>query len=419
MKKRRKVLKVWIMPNAGYETASIMEKEIEAFEDNHPHIKIDITCISWTNAWSRIIWALKYKQLPDVFQIGNTWTQTLAALHALYDLTEKARELNLKREFLPAAWMSCESKLTGKVWSLPWFVDVRILFYRKDVLKKSGLSVADLNDWQGFEDACLKLNGIKIKGKILAALGISDQKDQGLVHDIAPWIWASGGDFLNSEGKKATFNQSRALKGMEFYFSLVEKGYAPLWEKQVASLPLEEFFVKQIYVFMFGGAWSISDFLRGSTGLRSDFKQTPSAEKFGFTFLPKGPSGRYTFCGGSNLVISNFTNNFDLAWEFINFLSSFKSQIRYARSINMLPSNIKAFDFLFTRDNPEDSIMEKSYKNYSRSYIQVPSWATIEMILAENLSKVMDALKFRTYTKDFLKEIIDNTASTVDYILSL
>jgi len=115
MKKRRKVLKVWIMPNAGYETASIMEKEIEAFEDNHPHIKIDITCVSWTNAWSRIIWALKYKQLPDVFQIGNTWTQTLAALHALYDLTEKARELNLKREFLPAAWMSCESKLTGKV----------------------------------------------------------------------------------------------------------------------------------------------------------------------------------------------------------------------------------------------------------------------------------------------------------------
>ena len=101
------------------------------------------------------------------------------------------------------------------------------------------------------------------------------------------------------------------------------------------------------------------------------------------------------------------------------FLSSFKSQIRYAHSINMLPSHIKAFDFLFTKDNPESSIMKKSYKSYSRSYLQVPSWATIEMILAENLSKIMDALKFKTYSKDFLKKITNKTASTVDYILSI
>jgi len=100
-------------------------------------------------------------------------------------------------------------------------------------------------------------------------------------------------------------------------------------------------------------------------------------------------------------------------------LCSFDSQVRHARSISMLPSHIEALDFLFAEKKPENLIIKESYKNYSRTYVQVPSWATIEMILAENLSKIMNLLKFKTYTQDMLKEIMNKAASTADYILGL
>jgi multiple sugar transport system substrate-binding protein len=74
---RSAYLKFWIMPVGGNDTSQIIGREIEEFEKLHPGIKVDLSVIPWTQAWKDIITAAKRRQLPDIFQIGNTGQRPL------------------------------------------------------------------------------------------------------------------------------------------------------------------------------------------------------------------------------------------------------------------------------------------------------------------------------------------------------
>jgi len=75
---------------------------------------------------------------------------------------------------------------------VPWYLDTRALFYRKEILDINGFTTHDLSTLSGLEKVCAAVHNFKIGEKKVPALGLSGQKDAQLVHALAPWIWNTG-----------------------------------------------------------------------------------------------------------------------------------------------------------------------------------------------------------------------------------
>ena len=413
-------LKFWIMPVGGYETSQIMGEEIASFERQHPDIRVDCSVIPWSLAWKKLVTAAKRRQLPDVFLIGNTWTRTLAAINALADMTKEASDEKLRNGFYPAAWATCEIKNSGKVMALPLSADARMIFYRKDIFEKVGLTAKSLETWDSFLEACLLLTDLKGKVDNYAGpIGVGDIKDSGLVHEVAPWIWAGGGDFLTPDGLTAAFNKEFALRGIKYYFDLMDKEFAPIRDRKVPYYPTYDFFVLKRYAMIIAGPFAAPSFIPGFFESPASLRDSEDIEKFGAAFLPAGPGGRFSFLGGSNLAISAYSLNKAEAWQFVKFLTSKDFQIRQYKSIGLLPSGIEAFASLFYEGTPNQQILIETYKNFGKSYAQVDMWGSMEFILTEFLGKLLDGVKQKKYNRDFLAAEADKCAEEVNYLLSL
>lgn len=412
-------LKFWLMPIGGVDTGRIMGEEIEKFERTHPGIKIDLSIIPWTQAWKRIINAAKTKQLPDVFLIGNTWTKTLASIGALADLSGEAAEERLKNKFHPVSWSTCEDEATRKIHALPWGAETRMLFYRKDIFGRFRLSAEDLSTWELFERTCGVLKGHAYEAGLMGVLGVSDIKDQGLVHDVASWIWSAGGDYLSEDGLTAAFDREGALRGIKFYFDLMDRDSAPIRDRRVPAYAGHDFFVTGKYAMCIAGAFVAADYLPGFFGASLNHVSPEIAEKFGAAYLPAGPAGRFSFVGGNNLAISGYSPHKHESWLFMKFLTSEESQINMYKSIGTLPAGIEPFSKLFYGDTEQERVLKQTYGDYGRSYRQIDFWGGVESIISELFGNLIDAIKTRKYNEGYLIAEAKRYAAQVNYILSL
>jgi multiple sugar transport system substrate-binding protein len=414
-------LKLWITPFGGLDTNNLIQKEISVFEKDNPSIKVDLLIMPWSQAWDMIVSALKSKQLPDVFEIGNTWTKTLTAINALADITKSAESENLKQRFHPAVWATCtvENLNTDYTFALPWSADARMLFYRKDYFKKIGLSAKDISTWGSFRHTCEIISKRKNGAKFIGALGVGDNKDQGLVHDVAPWIWNGGGDILAEDGKNANFNSNESMRGVDFYFNLINDGYAPIFGRKVPIYPAYNFFVLHEYAMCITSSFTASAFLRGFFDKQESESVNKMKRNFGVSFLPAGPRGRHSFLGGTNLAISATTPHREEAWKLLKILTSEEFQIRQNVLIGTLHSALGAFNELYDVSTEERKVLTETYRNLGRSYKQVDHWASIELIVAGLFGKYIDTIKTKRFNLAFAKREADKFAKQVDYIISL
>src|SRR5437879_3739313 len=251
-------LNLWIMPNAGFETRRVMQREVAYFRKENPGIEVQITVQPWFFAWDRLIAVAKrrdFQEFPDVIQIGGTWTTTLAALGALVDLSDYLNDID-RSDLVRPSWNYCYEPTRTKAYSLPWFLDARVLYYRHDILSELGLSPEDLGTWKGFREACERLNNAKVGTKYYA-LPLPDQKEGIILHDLASWIWSGGGNFFSSDGHFAHFHEPAALKGIDFYFRMMVDHMIPLLGRD--RLSTGDFFSGQ-FAFHVSVVWPISSF---------------------------------------------------------------------------------------------------------------------------------------------------------------
>src|SRR5207249_2021526 len=94
--------------------------------------------IPWSAAHEKLVTAYVGGAMPDVFQAGNTWLPEFAALDALEPLDDRlARSPALVRgDDFPGILDT--NVIDGVTYGVPWYVDTRVLFYRRDLLAAAG-----------------------------------------------------------------------------------------------------------------------------------------------------------------------------------------------------------------------------------------------------------------------------------------
>jgi len=406
-------LNLWVMPNAGFETKRILQREMAQFHKQNPGYDVRLTVHPWHYAWDRLIAVAKHKDYtdpPDVIQIGGTWTTTLAALGALSDITDFIDDAD-RADFVRPAWNYCYEPTRTKAYSLPWFMDARVLYYRHDLLQKIGMTPEGIGTWKGFREACERLHNSQL-GKKYFALPLAGQKEGILIHDLAPWVWGAGGNFLSEDRHKAQFQDSLSLKGVDFYFRMMVDRLVPLMGRD--RLVTGDFFSGQ-FAFQVSGVWPVNTLLNP----KYPYYQADVARNYGITPFPAGPAGQVTYLGGSNLGIVSTSQHPHAAWKLIKFLTGVESQVRHSKQIGMLPSRYTALEELL-RHAPEPVAEAFRYSlRVARTLPCAATLGTLERILGRVGQNLITAVRENRYSEKFLVEQMREASVEADYILSL
>ena len=130
------VINFWGLGSEG----EFVKMLIPKFEEENPGIKVKVQMAPWTAAQEKLISAYASDNLPDVFQLGNTWIPQFAQLEGISELSELIRESKIihKENYFSGIWDT--NVLDSLVFGIPWYIDTRVLFYRKDVFEKAGFN---------------------------------------------------------------------------------------------------------------------------------------------------------------------------------------------------------------------------------------------------------------------------------------
>jgi multiple sugar transport system substrate-binding protein len=401
------------MPNAGFETRRVLQSLLGRFQRLHPHIRVRVEVFPWSVVWDRLMTVLKGSggaHAPDVLQIGSSWTCTLAFLGALRDLTPRLAEID-RDNFIPTVFESCHLPHTRKLFAVPWFMDLRVLYYRKDILKSCGLGAGDLETWDTFRRACHVVRRARRRHRNLFPLAMSGQKGEVLLHDLAPWVWGGGGNFFTNDERHASFHREDSLEGLRFFFSLMEDGCIPLLGRDRFSSGT---FFSGHAALQFSGAWPIDNVLRPGHPLY----QRDVAEHFEAAPFPLGPAGRFTYLGGSHLAVSALTRYPEESWTLTRYLCSAESQLLHARAVGMLPCRQSELPGLFTRHPQVGRVFLESL-TYARILPQVPTLGTFERVFQRCTSDIIKSIVDKQLTPARLQNALEDAAQETNYILSL
>lgn len=413
----KKVIQMWVMPNS-MEPIKDIESVLAPFKKANPDLEIVVTSVDWGSAWTKITTAATSGDTPDIVQLGSTWVGAISAMGALTDLKDKVAEIGGGTAFIPPAWVSSGIEGSGTVTAIPWFVDSRALYFRADVFRQLRLTPDSLKTWGSFEKSLkdIKEAELEIESVRVYPMGIPGKNDWNVIHNIAPWIWAAGGDFLSKDRKSAAINSNAAVEGMLYYVNLVKKGYIPLDALELNTAQVSSNFNNGSYAMYFDGPYEIKTLTLppeqgGSYG-------SIASRNFAVTSYPAGPKGRYTFVGGSNLAIFKNSKNPDAAWQVIKYLVSQKPQVEYAKATGFLPAIKTAFNDPYFSSDQFRSQFKETIK-YGRTYPCIPAWGLIEPILTRRLGIIWDHVLAAEdeQLRSVVKTGLDAAAKEIDSVL--
>jgi N,N'-diacetylchitobiose transport system substrate-binding protein len=360
---------VWIMDPGSPKLQGVVKAYGTDFQAAHPGTTINIEFVPWAQAHDKFTTAIAGGKVPDVAEMGTTWTPEFAAQGAFEQMPKPSGGQYVSSLVDAATYQ-------GKMWGKPWYAGARALIYRKDVLQKAGVSAP--KTWQD-----LQSDAAAIKSKVpgiypIGYTGLSE-------HMYLPTIWQAGGKIATENGDtwKSALNSPQAVEAIQFYTDFYKKGYVPKaaigWEEPDAQTA----FVNGDIAMLIAGGWTYDSIVASKPSLKS---------KIGTTLEPAGPSGKDTaFAGGSHLVVFKESQNPDLANAFVDFMLKPANLTKFTSAVGFLPgtvAGIKASGYL---SDPVKKPFAEQLLDHSAVYPPSPRWGALEgaNIFDGQIQKVM------------------------------
>src|SRR5205814_7098599 len=124
----REQLTFWGLGREGEVVADM----IRDFEHHNPNIHVIVQQVPLIAAHEKLMTAYVGRSTPDMAQMGNTWIPEMVAINALEELTPFANASIDRSDYFAGIWDT--NVVDGKLYGIPWYVDTRMLFYRKDII---------------------------------------------------------------------------------------------------------------------------------------------------------------------------------------------------------------------------------------------------------------------------------------------
>lgn len=382
-------IKFWALGNEGEN----VQKLLPEFKKENPDIDVIVQQIPWTAAHEKLLTAFAGNSLPDVCQLGNTWIPELSSLggiDALNGLIAQSGAI-AGSNYFPGIWET--NKIDTTVYGIPWYVDTRLLFYRKDILAKAGFPDGP----KSWSDLLTASDRIVNSGAKRYAIFLPTNEWQPL----ALFGLEAGASLLKDHNTQADFTSKEFVKAFAFLRTFYQKGYAPLSWMEIQNIYQG---IGEGYISMYlTGPWNIGEFERRlPTNVQDKWMTAP---------MP-GLDGTHpgcSFAGGSSLVIVKSSRQKGAAWKLIEYLSRTSVQLDFYHLTGDLPTLRRAWD--------DSSFSTNRYMHafflqlqYLKTTPKIPEWEQIA-------SKIMVAAEYSANESLRDSEILNTLNGDVDRVL--
>jgi N,N'-diacetylchitobiose transport system substrate-binding protein len=353
-------LRVWIMEPGAPELRAFFTSATAEFEAAHLGDKVEVQFVPWASAHDQFVTAIGGGQVPDVAEMGSTWTPEFADIGALEPADLGGNDADPAGRYVSS--LVDGATVDGTVYGVPWYAGARALIYRSDVLASLGLSVP--TTW----DELLTV-GRAIRDRTgMAAFGVAGNA----AHYVLPMVWQNGGEIASEKGGvwRSGMNTPQAVAAVQFYADLFRtERFAPAGALSWNARDVRKAFEAGDLAMMIGGAWDVRALLAAHPEL---------AGKVGTALLPAGPSGdRDSFAGGSHLVTFAGTKKATLARRYVDFLLAPARVTAFTTKIGFLPGSRGALAAA-TPSDPLYAPFSAQLEAHSRTYPPTREWGSFE-----------------------------------------
>jgi len=282
----------------------------------------------------------------DVFGADVIWTAEMAAQGWIADLSGRIHDELAIGDFLKASVDS--ARYRNRLFAVPWFTSVGMLFYRRDLLEAAGFA-----DPPGTWDQLARMaRAVMDQRGVPHGFVFQGDAYEGGVTNALEFIWSAGGrawrpqtQTAGSFGMNVTrptvigLNSAASRRGLAKARELVAQGVAPAAVTGYHERDAIAAFGKGEAVFMRN--WP---FAYGRLG-ESAFGALDPAQ-IGVAPIPTlSPAGESFGClGGWNLAIAADSPKQDAAWRFVRFAVEAAQQRALAATGGFLPTLRPLYD---------------------------------------------------------------------------
>jgi multiple sugar transport system substrate-binding protein len=350
------LLRFWAMGREG----EVVTELLPEFERAHPDIHVEVQQLPWTAAHEKLLTAFAGDATPDLCQLGNTWIPEFVALNALEPLDRFAAASPVVHadDYFAGIWQT--NVVDRTLYAVPWYVDTRLLFYRRDMLASAGF-VDPPASWAEWMHAMDAVEQHASPGRFAILLPLNESEP------LLALALQQDDPLLRDGGRRGNFGSAGFRRALSFYVEIFRRGWAPRVANAAISNVWNEF-GRGRFAFYISGPWNIGEFKR---------RLPPEQQDAWMTAPLPGPTGPgASIAGGSSLVIFRASRHQAAAWELIQFLSEPAVQRRFHDLTGDLPPRRGSWDDPgLAADVPAHAFREQLER--VKPAPQVPEWERI------------------------------------------
>ena len=288
---------------------------LREFERRNPGVTVRSEPLTWTSDEQHQFYVINLDGATpafDVLLLDLIWVPEFAQAGWLLDLSPWVTQAELAPHF-PAA--AAASVWKGRVWGLPWNMNVGVLYYRADLLAKYGL--APPRTWDELVEQAQRIRHGERDPRLDGVLWQGKQYE-GLVVNVLEHFWANGTALLD-ERDAVLPEPARAAAALRFMRRLNASGVSPAWvtagDEELTRRP-------------FGAGRAV--FLRSWPYAMDLFEaaDSPVRGRVGIAPLPGHADGAPGLgaTGGFHLAVNRRTRHAEAAVALVRFLASAEGQ---------------------------------------------------------------------------------------------
>lgn len=328
-------LTVWIMEGTNPDSEAFFDSVGEAFTEE-TGAELDVEFVQWADAHDRFVTSIAGGTTPDVAETGTTWTAEFADAGALAPIGDYVADAGLDGDLVEGLVES--GTYDDELYGMPWYAGVRSLVYRADIFEELGLEAP--TTW---DEIVAAGEAIKAAHPDMMPFAVPGDAE----FPVYPWVWGAGGDVATQEGDEwvSGLDSAESQEGIGFYTGLAtEHGFSSAGATTWKETDVLDNFAQGNVGMALMGSWTPAAILEKNADLEGKFAATP---------IPGQDGGiAPSVLGGSHLSMFETAENKDLAWKFVELMTTGEFAEQWGEQSGYFPGQASLLAETMESDDP-------------------------------------------------------------------
>lgn len=354
-------LSVWIMQGTNPDADAFFDEVATAFEEE-TGATLEVEFVEWADAHDRFVTSIAGGTTPDVAETGTTWTPEFADAGALAPLDEYVDGAGVGDDLVEGLVEA--GTYDEQLYGMPWYAGVRSLVYNTEMFEQAG--VEPPTTWDELEEAAA---GLKEEYPDKIAVAVPGDAE----FTVYPWVWGAGGEVATLEGDTWTsgLDSPEAQEGIEFWTGLAtEGGYssegATTWRETDV---LDAFAAGDVGMAVMG-SWTPGAIVEANADMEGKFAAVP---------IPGQDGGiAPSVLGGSHLSMFETAQDKDLAWTFVEMMTTGEFAQQWAEQSGYFPGQVSLLDETLASTDPLVAPFAEQFVDGGASVPAAPTYGAVQ-----------------------------------------